>query len=253
MPLALVKIVKEYAGEEYENVWCVGTGANDDTGFTELDWNGYTGGMTVTDANTDYTADGDALKDGDSIIHSLIAFERFLSFTPVQFKRLIAWDGQENGLLSTFATLPLNFYGLRPLPDGEEKNMAAGGITWLINKTANVFGRRAGRIYLRLSLAESEVRAGGKALLDWEDSLKAAVAATRLNAGVLESGLDKFMNDGSNAASSQLMIPRYSPRVAGVPGSGGILTSGAPVKALSSQRPNLRQVKRGRKRSSEGN
>lgn len=248
MALALVSIVKEFDGEEWENVYCVGSGDNDDIGFTELDWNGYTGTIPINAAETNPASASAGTLSGDSIIHSLIALERLLHFDVVNFKRLFAWDGQENGVFSTFAAVPLNFAGLVPQPGGGIPDIAPGGISWLVNKTPAVFGSRAGRSYYRLCFGDAAVKPGGRSLLDWTSPTAAAAQAAVLAGAITSSGIDNFFFGATNTASSELMIPRYTARVPGVPGSGGVLVAAAPIAALTSQRPVLRQVKRGRKR-----
>lgn len=242
----LVRIVKEFAGEEWEQTYCVQAGASTDPGFSEDDWDTATGAVgSFTDANTKPT-DGTYLG-GSSLIHALIGFERTIHYNAVNFVRVFAWDGIANAPDdSTFTTAPLGFTGLRTLPGGGLPDVAPGNVAWLIAKRPGDFGVRSGRASYRLCLADYEVKPAGKRLLDWTSNTEKTAAETRLSDAVADSLLGEYMIEAEIGDNAVLAIPQYWPDTAPLfPGS---LRGSHKCNGLVSRYPQSRQVARGRKR-----
>ena len=242
MAVGLVTITKEIDGEQWSNVYAVGTDGSLNETISVDDMITIGANQPITDDTTN-PAHLDYL--GNTfILHALLGFERAVHFQPVSFTNIAVTDGVKGS--SVFAVIPLSFSGIRSTSGGGVESIMPGNVTLLVNKTPNSFAVKSGRSFYRAVLFDGAVKFGGKWGIDWEsDAMKVSFQGTFATA-VTDSNLDQYMSGGTSTASQVFAIPHYAVRTAS---NAGDLVSGTAITNLVVQRPVSRQMARGRKRS----
>lgn len=243
----ILKITKEFEGEEWENTWGVITPGGSAPSFTNTDWQTASGSVNEFSTATTNPGDG-GYEGGQSLIHAILAFERLMHYTPVNFVRLFAWDGIENSeAASTFYSAPLSFAGLRALAGAGSTSITVvpGAITLMLARQPVTFGVRAGRLFLRMCMQDVDVRPGSGRLLDFTDATVRSTYQTLVSTSLNSSMLTSWMSDPSPVDGVHPGIPQYAPRNAV---NEGDLVSMTRMSNIVVRYPSVRQVQRGRKR-----
>jgi hypothetical protein len=238
MGIGMIIIKKAIDGEEFSNTYAF----QYESGLAQLgpaDLTAIGAETEITDVNTT-----PSLTDAPFLLHRLIGFDRLLTHTSVTYLEVYVTDGTRNETDpgNVFFTAPLDFLGL-----WSSANPAPGSITLLIQRVPAGFSARKGRLFMRGSLDESEIRFGGDALVTWQTPGTRTTVITRVNNAVSESELNLHFNDEFGGPGPVLVIPHFDEVALPDNKIGRNLVSGTPIARLTAYRPNARQVKKGRK------
>lgn len=243
----LVVIEKEYAGEVWSNTHAF-TVMPETAEVTEADLVKVIGeGLLsgITDAKTNPYDESEQFVGSVSPLGSIIAFERLLHFEPVQFKRVYITDGkQPNDTTPVFATFPVNFGGLVPLPIGDV--IAPLTNVLQIDRVPYGFSSRAGRMQLRACLLRTDVLVGPVDGIDLEPS-KVEFITTRIGVAADNSFIYLYYWPGVDQTDiAKYAIPKYAPKGDIYEGKivGRSLISGLQLDGAKN-----RQVQRGKKKT----
>lgn len=242
---ALVIVNKEAGGEQFSNTHALYTG---DPAVIPSDAN-----LTAWGAGSDL---GDVATNGslaaENPLQAIVTFERLMHYDDVNFLSIYVTDGKRNRILglnqpNAYFTAALSGKGLVGGTEAAE-TVVPGNITWQINRNPTGFSARKGRLFLRLCIADSDVKFGGPKLLVWTATTSADGFRTRLSNGLVTSNLSSYFVGGANAATAIYGIPHY--RTFAGPGTAlGELETVIGCASMASVGPAARQVKRGRKRA----
>lgn len=256
MGIGLVTIEKTYGGEIFSNtygVWHNTVGAP----LTDADLVAWGAELPFTQSATDpsdplYQGWTSSASVAGSLLHSLIGFDRSLTFVNVTYTRVYVGDGKSNDdpLTRAFFTTTLNVPGLWPGPLEGDTAIVPGNIVLQVNREPVGFSARRGRIQMRMTLSDNMVRVGGPDMLVFTDAAQEAATRTRLIEAIGLSGIGyAFGADGATGIGGGIVgfgIPRYE---AG-PENYKTLTTIVPIRDLTVAGPRARQVRRGRRRPS---
>lgn len=239
MGYGLIVVKKELDGEEFSNTYGFFNGSTTASLVPE-DLFAIGADVEIDEAGTNPT--GDPVQ--AFMLHRVIAFDRLLTHTSVNYVEVYVTDGTRNEQdpTNTFFTAALDFQGL-----WSSANPVAGAITLLIQRVPSGFNARKGRLYLRGALDESEIRFGGKRLVTWQTPGAKTTVVGRVNAAVTASGLQTHMADEFGSTGPQFVIPHYEEIELPEGKKGRNLISGTQIQRLVAAQPNARQVQAGRK------
>lgn len=218
-------------------------------------------GQTFTEQNTRFNGAGYPV-DGATLAQAVVAFDRGISFRTVQYRRVYITDGQENSapsdvgpLSSVFAVFPLNFTGVRFLTDASvlDEQLAPGNVALMVNRQPLQFSQRAGRIYVRGTLLDSEVRFAGTRGLDWTNATVQSAYGSYFQQVMTASRLEAYFGDGEGAflpgSGTFTGIGKRRKGVVVPPLDVGDLESVVKIATFVPFKPIGRQMQRGRRRT----
>jgi hypothetical protein len=240
MASGLIVSKKRYGGEEWSNTYAFITQNDATPGLSSGDIDTITGGsIGFADVSTDPTDTNYA--GSVSLLHAIIGFERTLHSNVIDFNQIYVSDGLDNtGTLSnTFAVWDTNYLGLRAV---NEDQLMPGNVTLLVSRTPMGFSQRRGRLFLRGVLNEADVSFSGKRLIDFKDTAARQTYVTLVADAIIQSVLDTYLGQNGISSALSLAIPNFDP-------VSGTLMAATPVANLVVNRPNSRQVQRGRRRN----
>jgi hypothetical protein len=247
MGVGILTITKNVEGQEWVNTWGIvkGTpvGALSNAELAAILATNPAGGFTA--ANTNPT-DG-AYVGADSIIAALLGFERELHYSAVSFSNLNISDGTTPGApTGAFWSQAISFTGLRDAGAGAPiATVAPLNIACLVNRNSSQISVKAGRIYYRAILLDTQVKPGSKVGVTWTDASAQAALTTALANAESDAGLAAYYStDSETAPDIGLAIPHYGT----VDETEGVVISGNVISGLSMNKPVSRQLTRGRRR-----
>jgi hypothetical protein len=242
-PVALVVIEKSFAGRIWTNTHALlvpGEQGDELTDFGIATIVGL-GGASIDDANTDPSNE-----DFDNtlpVITRLLAFERLMHSTSVDFTRVYVSDGKTPGVeTGPFASISLSFAGLGTFATG-------ASITQLntilqINRVPVGFSNRPGRLQLRAALGKGEVIPGSEDGASIDPQSRPAIQQ-RLALALSQSNLDGLFGPVGDNDPVKYVIPKFVRE--GLPNAGAI-NGYTPVRTLVVADAGGRQTRRGRRR-----
>lgn len=252
MAVSLVIVKKEFNGEEWSNTYGITTDPSGAPGFpSDVQIQAAIGSGPLNATNTNAQEPGYA--EAVSILRAIVAFERFITSLVVLFKSIYMTDGRNRqanpGQDNAFFVQSLGFNGLAA--NNNSNNLAPGGVSMMVNRNPVGFSQRQGRAFYRGVLLDTDVSFNGARLLGWTSTTEENNIKNLVESGVDESLLNAFMIPyGGEAPPWYLGIPHYIPAGAAPGGySAGDLHTVTPVTSLVPNKPTLRQVARGRKRT----
>lgn len=211
-------------------------------------------------SNADLTAAGaastlDATTTGSSpsnILQAIVAFERVLHSSSVQFTDVLVTDGKSNtgaNASTVYASISMSgVTGSRAAPTTVD--ITPGNVTLLVHRNVIGFGHKPGRMFLRGVLGDGEVEVGGARMLQFSGN-------TLLNMNTLLTTavgrLTGYLYSGTGATPATfLCLPLYvtpkqllaNPALPKV----GTLNGVVPLSGYGIVGPVGRQVQRGRKK-----
>lgn len=254
MSIFLVKTEKFAAGEYWQNTYGVELYAsiaepefsNQEPSLSDSDVQALTsnGLAPITAATTDPTDPN--FVGGSGILHAIVAFERLLTASFIQFTKLSLTNGLEG--LDEAITFPLNFFGLLSPGAGGGANVVPGNVTLSYVKSTSQVSYRNGRSFLRGSLLDGDVSFDGFRLVSLTDP--AGVQARVLGAAN-DSELSRYLLAGATIfgsdSAARLGVPRYSPRNPSNPLAGSLVGM-SQWATIGTIKATGRQVQRGRRR-----
>ncbi|HET6261790.1 MAG TPA: hypothetical protein VFG99_06075 [Chloroflexia bacterium] len=245
MAMILMKLIKNYQGEEFENTYGIITNGDALTYFNGTeDLDAAVGtNKSLSALNTDPT--NAAFNPQNTIVQAIIGYERMLTASLVSYDRVYLSDGRQNPGTSVFWTEDLGYNGLWS-PAGGVTAVAAGSIVLYIARHTPSMSVRSGRLMVRMALAENEVSPQGRGLVSWQDPAARNGVLLRESGARAQSGLEDFYSLTDPATNTVLGIPRYNST--GIGGQKGDVMGMAPISAMVVKYPTSRQVKRGRRR-----
>lgn len=245
MAIGLVIIEKELNGETWTNTHAFGTGG--DTALTSEDMDAIgvpevqAGGLPALGGAGYDPATG-------KFLSALLAFERYLTFSPINYTRVYVTDGKINNIAdpNAFAVATLGVTGGRSLAADSPDTIMPGNVTLQINRVPASYSVRQGRMYMRGVLTDSAVKFAGRGGVAYTDNSTADVYRTLLQTALAGSGLPRFFGAGSTTVF--YAIPRYvTEPLLGVQREGQLDSVNA-IGSLVVLGPVSRQMKRGKKR-----
>lgn len=257
MPMGLIVIEKSWNGADWANEYAFATDA-----FVGLDnaTISLIGGGTTFNADNTNWADAAYAGAGSTLIQALLAFERQMTWAPVQFDRVYVSDGQKNSeltdvgpLASQFWTQGLAFGGLRSVPSGDPAGIAPGNIVAYIRRTPFTFSQRSGHLSLRGALLDADFVFSGKQGVEWTSPLLKAGYQTLITDAVDNAFLRKYFGNGASPSGEGAPvwtgIGKYRRGVQIPPQDEGDLFLVAKMGDFVVDKPRSRQMTRGRKRT----
>lgn len=243
MGIGIVTITKSYNSEEWSNNYGVICNDEDAAQLTISDLTTIGVGQFFGDEETN-PASGTEFLGATYLLHSLIAFERTLHCSPIQFVRCDVSDGKKGG--EVFASIPLSFAGLVDIGTMPEANIAPGNVALLVNKTPMALAVRSGRSFYRGVLTDTSVRFAGRGGVDWTDDTYRTTYRENMDGSIAASEILAYLGAGALIETQALGIPQYAPLDATVPGD---LVRVNAMSYFAVQKPVSRQMKRGKKRT----
>ena len=240
MGIGLVIVTKEIDGEEWSNSYAVIVNDEPYAPLAIADFPVIGVGQTYS-ADTTNPTNGAYIGE-DYVLAAILGFERSIHYDITQFVRLDVNDGRKE--TQTFASIPLNFAGLRTLSGGASESIAPGTITLLVNKVPYGYSVRSGRSFYRAALLDTWVRFSGRGGVDWADAAQRNTLQGDIDIAFSGSSLDAFAGTGANVATQAIAIPHYFKADTATPGE---LESASVIAGFAVQRPTSRQMKRGRR------